>query len=325
MEGLFKAAVLALLFPLAACVADIPAAKLEQRYTTPASTFITASDGTRIHMRDEGPRDAPVLLLLHGSNSSLQSWEPWVADLTRDHRVVSFDFPGHGLTGPAKSGVYTAPSYLAVIEDVRKAAGIERAVVAGNSMGGYMAWRYALAHPERVSGLVLISAAGYPLAEGRPAVFALAAAPVLGEMFSSMTNPSMIERNLKTVMADDADVTPALVQRYTDLLLHDGNREATLKRLRTPIDQPDAWKDIGKITAPTLVLWGAQDPWIPAADAERFGKDIKGATVKVYPELAHVAHEEDPARTLADLRAFLANVEGAPPAPVAAPSDNSPR
>lgn len=325
MEGLFKAAVLALLLPLAACVADIPAATLEQRYTTPASTFITASDGTRIHMRDEGPRDAPVLLLLHGSNSSLQSWEPWVADLKRDHRVISFDFPGHGLTGPAKSGVYTAPSYLAVIEDVRKTAGIERAVVAGNSMGGYMAWRYALAHRERVSGLVLISAAGYPLAEGRPAVFALAAAPVLGEMFSSMTNPSMIERNLKTVMADDADVTAALVQRYTDLLLHDGNREATLKRLRTPIDQPDAWKDIGKITAPTLVLWGAQDPWIPAADAERFGTDIKGATVKVYPELAHVAHEEDPARTLADLRAFLANVEGAPPAPVAAPSDNSPR
>lgn len=302
---------LLLLTPLAACVADIPSATLEQRYTTPASTFITATDGTRVHMRDEGPRDGPVLMLLHGSNSSLQSWEPWVEDLKRDHRVISFDFPGHGLTGPAKSGVYTATSYLQIIEDVRKAAGVERAVVVGNSMGGYMAWRYALAHPERLSGLVLISAAGYPLEKGRPAVFALAAAPVLGEMFSSMTNPSMIERNLKTVMADDADVTPELVQRYTDLLLHDGNREATLKRLRTPIDQPDAWKDISTITAPTLVMWGAQDPWIPAADAERFGKEIKGATVKIYPDLAHVAHEEDPARTLADLRAFLTGVEGA--------------
>jgi len=305
---------LLLLTPLAACVADIPSATLEQRYTTPASTFITATDGTRVHMRDEGPRDGPVLMLLHGSNSSLQSWEPWVADLKRDHRVISFDFPGHGLTGPAKSGVYTATSYLQIIEDVRKAAGVERAVVVGNSMGGYMAWRYALAHPERLSGLVLISAAGYPLEKGRPAVFALAAAPVLGEMFSSMTNPSMIERNLKTVMADDADVTPELVKRYTDLLLHDGNREATLKRLRTPIDQPDAWKDIPRITAPTLVMWGAQDPWIPVADAERFGKEIKGATVKIYPDLAHVAHEEDPPRTLADLRAFLASVEASPAA-----------
>lgn len=292
----------------AGCAKDLPAPLVEARYSSPASQFISLPDGIRLHVRDEGPRDAPVLVLLHGSNASLHTWEPWVGALKERWRIVSFDFPAHGLTGPSQSGVYNGATYLKVVEDLAKALKLERFVLGGNSMGGYVSWRYALAHPERVAGLILVDAAGYPRDGGSPFVFQLARAPVLGEMFSSITNKSMLEANLKDVMVDDSLVTDALVTRYFDLLMREGNRKATLARLRAPRDNPDAWQDIPKITAPTLVIWGAEDPWIPLADGQRFAKEIGGAKLVVYDGIGHIPQEEKPAESAAEVDAFLKEV-----------------
>lgn len=299
---------------LTACATDIPVATVEQRYVSPASQFLNLSDGVRLHVRDEGPRDAPVIVLAHGSNASLHTWEPWVAQLKGKWRVVSFDFPAHGLTGPSTSGIYNGENYVRVVDEMATKLGVERFVLAGNSMGGAVAWRYALAHPNRIAGLVLIDAAGYPRGTGKPPlVFRLARAPIIGEAFSRLTNRSILEAQLKDVIVDDALVTPRMVQRYYDLLMREGNREATLARLRAPPDDPEAYKSIPSITAPTLVIWGKEDPWIPVADAARFASEIKGAQTLILPNIGHLPQEEKPSETAAAVDTFLAQVFGARP------------
>lgn len=295
---------------LTACATDIPVATVEQQYTSAASQFVQLSDGVRLHMRDEGPRDAPVIFLAHGSNASLHTWEPWVASLKGKWRVVSFDFPAHGLTGPSASGVYNGESYVRVVDELATHLKIDRFVIAGNSMGGGVAWRYALAHPNKVAGLVLLNAAGYPRAgEGKPPlVFRIARAPIAGELFSRFTNRAILRSNLEDVMVDDALVTDAMVERYYDLLMREGNRTATLARLRAGPDQPDAYKQMSSITAPTLVIWGDEDPWIPVGDAARFTADIKGSTAITFPNTGHLPHEERAAETAAAVDTFLTQV-----------------
>lgn len=298
------------LMPLAgACATDIPAATLEQRYTTPASRFLTVSDGTRVHVRDDGRRDGPVLVLLHGSNAALQTWEPWVRALGGRFRIVSLDFPGHGLTGPSASRAYGGPAFVRVVDDVVSALGITRFALAGNSMGGAVAWQYTLAHPDRVSHLILVNAAGYPRtgATRPPLIFRLIRTPGVGEALSRLPNRGLVERNLKEVIADDALVTPAMVDTYAELIRRPGNRQATLDRMRAPPADPGAWQRIPTIRVPTLVLWGEVDPWIPASDAARFAADIPGARTIIYPGIGHVPQEEVPARSAADVAAFIAD------------------
>jgi pimeloyl-ACP methyl ester carboxylesterase len=292
-----------------ACSPDLPRAVVEARYTSPTSQFISISDGVRLHVRDEGKRDAPVLILAHGSNASLHTWEPWVGQLKDNWRVISFDFPAHGLTGPSKSGVYSGTTYVQVVDDLAQHFKVDRFVLGGNSMGGAVAWRYALAHPEKVAGLILVDAAGYPRDTGKPPlIFRLARAPILGDVFSRVSTKGMIESNLKQVMVDDALVTPEMVQRYHDLLMREGNRQATLARMRAGPDAPTSYQQIPTITAPTLVIWGEADPWIPFADAKRFTQEIKGSKLVAYPNIGHLPQEEVALATAKEVEAFLQQV-----------------
>ena len=114
--------------------------------------MVEIGDGRLVHLRDEGPRDAPVIVLLHGSNADLHTWQPWVDALSDDYRVIRFDQRGHGLTGPAGDGDYTLTAFGADIDAVTAALGVERFVLAGNSMGGAIAMGYAIANPEGSTG-----------------------------------------------------------------------------------------------------------------------------------------------------------------------------
>ena len=281
----FVALVAALGLSLASCATDLPAQTVEQRYTTAASQFITLTDGTRLHVRDEGNRNGPVLVLVHGSNGALQSWEPWVAALKDTHRLISMDLPGHGLTGPNPARNYSGATYVGVVDELVTRLGIDRFFIAGNSMGGAVAWRYALAHPGKLQGMILIDAAGYPReGEGAsnqkpPLIFRLVRTPGVGEFLSTFTTRGLLRSNLEQVFIDDRLVTDAMVNQYFDLLMREGNRQATLDRMRAAPDAPEAWRQISTITVPALIQWGDGDAWIPVSDAARFSPD--GAPVRV--------------------------------------------
>jgi pimeloyl-ACP methyl ester carboxylesterase len=292
---------------------ELPGTELEARYATPPSQFLEV-DGLRIHYRDEG--QGPPLVLLHGSNATLFTWEGWVRELSAHHRIITLDLPGHGLTGPDAKGRYSWTGMAEVVEAFRARLGLERFHLAGNSMGGAVAWHYALRHPERVDRLVLVDAAGYPRDEPAPLVFRLMRMPVLGEVLSRITPRWVIDRNLRVIYGDPSKVTEASVDRYHAMLLREGNRQATRERMRNGMADDGLWKRLGEVRTPTLILWGAKDTWILPGYGERFDRDIPDSTRVVYPDLGHVPMEEDPARTAADVRRFLAGgAVTAPPAP----------
>ncbi len=217
------------------------------------------------------------------------------------------DLPGFGLTGPHPAGDYSIGAYVRFVDAVTRRLGIDDFHLAGNSLGGRIAWNYAVAHPERVNRLLLVDASGYPLRRTPSLIFRLAALPGIGDALAKLTPRILYRRSLEEVYADDSLVDEALVDRYFELSLREGNREAFLQRVRAASrsarDDPAA--ALAQIGAPTLVQWGGQDEWIPPEHGRRFAEDIPDARLVVYDDLGHVPMEESPARTARDAREFL--------------------
>jgi pimeloyl-ACP methyl ester carboxylesterase len=250
--------------------------------------------------------EPPTILLLHGTASSLHTWDGWAKQLSPSVRVVRLDLPGFGLTGPHPSGDYSGSATVDFLERFVNAAGMTRFAIAGNSLGGYYAWRFALRHPERVTGLVLIDAVGYPIQGGasQAAALQLSRMPIVSELMRFTAIRWAVERSLREVYADTSKITPELVDRYESLMLRAGNRQAMGDRARAE-RRPIGWQRLPELRVPTLVMWGAQDTWVPAEHAERFRNDIPGSRLVVYPKLGHLPMEEDPTATAADALRFL--------------------
>src|SRR5215469_5028139 len=201
---------------------EVPAATLQAKYGQPPSKFLTLPGGTVAHYRDyvpaTGDKQAPILVLLHGSNSSLHTWEPWAQRLRATMRVVTVDLPGHGLTGATIERDYTIEGMAAFVDSFTRTLGIDRPfALAGNSMGGYVAWRFTLQHPERVSKLVLVDAMGVtmPGVDLNPPIgFRLARNRIAAPIFRYFAPRAVIEKTVLAAFYDKSLVTPEMVDRY---------------------------------------------------------------------------------------------------------------
>lgn len=139
---------------------DIPYATLEAKYGYADSRYMDLPGGVRAHYRDVGPRDAPAIVLVHGFAASTHAWDGWVKALSGQYRVVVLDLPGHGLTGTDDTYAVHPDSFETVVDGVTRGVGLTHFTLGGNSMGGEVAWTYALDHPDRVARLILVDAAG---------------------------------------------------------------------------------------------------------------------------------------------------------------------
>jgi len=240
---------------------------------------------------------------LHGSNSSLFTWEAWAQTLARDHRVVTLDLPGHGLTGPDPRGRYSTVAMAEVVRQLADQLGLERFTIGGNSMGGNIAWHFAILHPDRVERLILVDPSGYPRDEPRPFAFRLFSMPLVGRVVRWVTPRFMVKNTVREVYGDPSRVSEALVERFVDFTLRDGNREASRRRFALPEDQLHT--RLSEIAAPVLILWGSRDRWILPRYAERFHTAIRGSQVVMLDGLGHTPMEEDPASSLAPVLEFL--------------------
>lgn len=299
-----------MLAALGFAVSKAPDRSLESlvpRWAPPPSDFVDL-DGQLVHYRDQGPSSDPLpLVLIHGTSASLHTWEGWVAELAKTRRVISFDLPGFGLTGPNADGDYREARYVAFTRSLLSRLGVGRAIVVGNSLGGGVAWELALADPAHVAGLVLIDATGFDFVpESLPLGFRIARTPVLREGMRWVLPRRAIEDSVIDVYGDPSRVTAALVDRYYELALREGNRVALMQRMDQMAAGPV--QRLGDIRVPTLVLWGAKDRLIPPRWAQAFHTAIPGSKLVVFPGLGHVPQEEDPAATLAALRDWLPEV-----------------
>lgn len=299
---------------------DIPYEQLETIYASSDSRYLALDDEKRIHFRDVGPREAPTVILVHGFSASLHTWEPWVADLKRDYRVITLDLPGHGLSRCLDNDEIGTDQFVDVIDRVANALKVDRFTLAGNSMGGGAAWNYALAHPARLEGLVLVDAAGWPRAaeetDSRPFVFRLLEIGIARKLIKDLDMSSLIRPGLEDSFADPAFVTDAMVDRYASLARAPCHREALLALSAGRGTRAEASPErLSAIAVPTLVMHGEKDNVIPASHGEQFAAAIPGAELKLYPDVGHLPQEEIAAQSVADLRAFLTSrVHGASPA-----------
>lgn len=288
---------------------DSDPAAMKAKYGGAPSQFVDLGGGLTVHLRDEGPRDAPVLVLLHGSNADLHTWDAWTRMLSGKFRIIRYDQIGHGLTGPNPAGGHSPAAMVDVLERLRTKLGLDRFALAGNSMGGGLAARYASTYPQHVAALILVDAGGAPrqAGAGRGNIgFTLAAMPGVNLLAQSITPRSLVERSFSQSVSNQAVVTPAAVDRYWELLRYPGNRAATMERFSAK-REPFTAQDLARITAPTLILWGQEDALIPVSDAQFFARGIKGSKVKIWPGIGHLPHEEAAEASAAEVSAFLSS------------------
>lgn len=279
---------------------DIPLEELKLDYASEQSEFMDVN-GMSVHYRDEG--EGMPVVLVHGTAASLHTWDDWTATLKKEYRVIRMDIPAFGLTGPDPEGDYSIDQYVDFLDQFLERLHIDSMYLAGNSLGGNIAWNFAAAYPQKVKKLVLLDAAGYPSDEPDPWIFGLARTPVLNLIVSYLTPRSIIKNNLKQVYFDDSKITDSLVTRYHRMALRAGNRQAFIDRARTPfVDHTDRLK---KLNMETLILWGENDIWIDPEDGKRFDRDIKHSELVILKNTGHVPMEERPEESVGLLIAFF--------------------
>ena len=289
---------------------DRPVESLVARWAPPPSDFVEVK-GQIVHLRDVGPRNDPLpIVLIHGTSASLHTWEGWATALQAERRVISFDLPGFGLTGPFAGqytpGDYAGDTYARFVLDLLDRLQVQRFVVGGNSLGGEVAWRIATLAPERVTKLILVDADG-PAFEPQsvPLAWRIARVPVLNRIVEHLLPKAMVTQGLVSVYGNPQRIDSELVDRYFELTLREGNRRALVQRLQ----QWQRGADVVRVDAlklPTLILWGGRDRLIPQTVAAEFQRRIAGSQLVVFEQLGHVPQEEDAAQSLQPVLAFLA-------------------
>ena len=298
---------------------EIPADAVDAKYTSPESQFLSMDNGARVHFRDEGNPDAEAIVLVHGSNASLHTWEPWVEELGNDYRIVTMDLPAHGLTGATPDRNYSSEAQLNTVHAVVEHLGIDQFVLGGNSMGGGVTWRYALKYPEQVTAMLLIDASGLPQwwqerqaeqeEEGReaPLAFQLLREPWFRVIAKRIDPYYLVEQGVRSSYNNSPVVDEALIDRYYELSLREGTRDATLDRFGANRNW-DVTYDLSVLDQPTLVMWGKEDSLIPASTANKFAEVLPNTKVVVYKDVGHIPMEEIPERSAQDVLAFLEQI-----------------
>lgn len=280
---------------------DKSRAVLEAKYLDISDDIIEVA-GTQLHVRDRGPRDRPVIILLHGFGSHLQSWDGWARVLEQDYRTIRFDLPGAGLSPPEATGDYTDTRAVALISALMDQFGIERATLIGNSLGGRIAWTFAANAPDRTDKLILVSPDGF----ASPG-FDYDAPPEIPLILGAMkyTLPKwMLKSNLVLAYSDPAKLTPQTLQRYHDLMRAPGARDALIRRMKqTVLKAPEPL--LATIQAPVLLIWGEDDAMIPISNAADYQAVLPDVRLVSLPGIGHLPQEEAAVQTIGPVLEFL--------------------
>lgn len=262
-------------------------------YRDPTSQFFLI-DGMHVHFKREG-KGAPVVLL-HGSGSSLHCFDEVVKKLTDDFEVIRLDLPGFGLTGPRPDRDYRIDTYVSLLKKFVDKLKISYFVLGGNSLGGNIAWNYALNFPNDVRHLILMNATGYPQ-KSLPLAMRLARNPIGRVLLRSMISRRSTRANLRKLMGNrTAQVDEAMVDRVYAMIRRPGNLQAFIDIASTT--QRDRSKDIPAIRVPTLVLRGE------SIDGQFFARDIPRSQEIVYQGVGHLMPDEVPSQVALAIRSI---------------------
>ncbi|WP_331720363.1 alpha/beta hydrolase [Streptomyces sp. NBC_00209] len=267
--------------------------------TTEASSLLTLDDGDTLHVCQDGPREAPVLLLIHGSASSARSWDALVPLLTAPgtHRVVRVDLLGHGGSDKPDDGRYAIPDQARRVGEVLDRLGAERAVVVGHSSGGVTATALAEERPGLVSAVVLVNTGpslGAFIATGSGAA-GPAQWPPGDEQIRQLASTGFSRPGYR--------VPDALLGEVRAMTLH--SFTATMRATRAYLEERALPERLAVPGKPLLVLFGEDDRRWRSSSAADY-RAVPGARVELLPGLGHSPILEDPPRVAGPLLDFAA-------------------
>lgn len=296
--GYFFCAVLGLLLLLFVIYfqPDKTIEELKPLYVNNESEFMPLM-GMNVHYRDQGnPNDSTPLVLIHGTSSSLHTFEAMRKYLNPNRRVITVDMPAFGLTGPNSTNEYSFKYYSQFLDSFLTKLNVPICDMGGNSLGGGIAWQFATFHPEKVRKLILIDATGYPVMNVKGSLgFKIASTPVINNVMLYITPKALVEASLKGIYQDPNMINEEQITRFHDMAIAKGNRKALLAIFKKGLEQePDKIKTIQK---PTLIIWGDKDGLIPVQNAKLFNRDIKDSKLAILPNIGHVPMEEAPEAT----------------------------
>ena len=248
--------------------------------------------------------DSLPIVFIHGTSASLHTWDTLSSLLKTNKKIIRLDLPAFGLTGPNRLNQYDFNFYNQFLDEFLLKLNVTKCIVAGNSLGGSIAWNYAIASPDKVKQLILLDASGYPKKDEKGSLgFKLAAIPVLNQALKHISPISLIRKSLEDAFYDKSLVTEKMVQQYHDMLLREGNRAAVLELFQHPM-KPDATK-IKTITQPTLIIWGKEDQLISYKNAALFKQDIRNSQILVLDKVGHIPMEEAPNQVATAILKFI--------------------
>jgi pimeloyl-ACP methyl ester carboxylesterase len=274
----------------------LKAAGLEPRFAT--------VDGHRVRYVRAGS-GSPVVLL-HGFASSIYTWKDVLPALARDHDVVALDFPGFGESDQPPD--LDGSRFPALVVELMDRLDIHEAALVGNSMGGATAVGVAATHPDRVTALVLIDSAGFNLApEGRPWILRLAGSDSSARWLERMHVRGWLLRiGLRQVFYDSKLVTQERFDEYLAPLVRPGAVTSMTALLAARARESSSFPElVRRVRAPTLVIWGREDRWIPVEQADLFEAAIPGAHQRILDACGHLPQEERPQEVVQLVTDFL--------------------
>ncbi|WP_326557303.1 alpha/beta fold hydrolase [Micromonospora sp. NBC_01796] len=257
----------------------------------------------------DGPRQAPALLLIHGSGFSGASWSPVVPALAGRHHVIRVDLPGCGQSPPALS--YEVPIQAGRVAAMLDDLGLRRVTTVGHSSGGYIATALAEQRPNLVSSLALISSGPSPEALlPQPLLLRFLLAPPLGPLLWSRRSEAMIRRGISATCARAVDIPDDLVADVRGTTYR--TFRTVLRRNTAYIAQRSVPERLAAIEVPMLVIFGTADRrWEPSSVHQYDA--VPNARVELLPGVGHIPMFEAPERTSELLLGFTATVAETPP------------
>ncbi|HEY5155855.1 MAG TPA: alpha/beta hydrolase [Acidimicrobiales bacterium] len=269
----------------------------------------------RIAYTDQG--DGPPIVMLHATLHDHHDYDAIVEPLARHHRVIAIDWPGHGESqSPPPALEVTAPLLAGVFDDLMTELDLGSVVIIGNSVGGFVAARFALDHPGLVAGLVLVNAAGFQ----KQSVVTRQFCRTLGRpSIARAVVPRLVPRYMRPISSLDGQIT----ERATALArTKQGARTAAALWRSFSWPDYDLREHAAELRAPTLLVWGADDPVIPLEAGQQTNQMILGSTL-VGMATGHVPFSSQPDVFLDHVEPFIAGAFGFPGAPVRTSPDET--
>ena len=273
---------------------DTTYSEMRAKYGGAPSQFLELGEVGRVHFRDQGLRSGRTIVLVHGTSASLHTWEPLVAKLKNEFRLVSFDLPGHGLTGENKQRDYSHAAMYGVIWRLMDHLEIDSATLAGNSLGGAVAWLAALDRPEKVDALILLAPSGAPSdIKAKSNIGFKIMKTAWGKVLMTKITPRfLVMKSLLQTVENKEIINDAVVDRYWELLRMKGNRQAMVDLAQIPRVVADR-QLLSKVSQPTLIVWGREDGLLPFQMSVIFSNEIANSHLVALDNIGHIPMEED--------------------------------